>query len=246
MSRYLFLPVSGAIYLIFLATFLYLVGFVAGLPLLPTSVDSGLVLPPLGAAALDLVLIGAFGVQHSVMARPGFKRVWARIVPAPIERSVYVLTASAMLILLFLFWAPIPGTVWDVRMPFARDVLWGLFALGWGIVLLSTFLLNHFELFGLSQVVRNLRSIAPGAPQMRTPFLYKLVRHPLYSGFVIAFWATPTMGYGHALLAVGMTIYMLIAIQHEERDLIETFGGDYVAYRARVGMLAPRLGRVNK
>jgi methanethiol S-methyltransferase len=246
MSRYLFLPVSGAIYLIFLATFLYLIGFVAGLPLLPSNVDKGTYLIPPFAFAIDVGLIALFGVQHSVMARPGFKAVWTRIVPKPIERSVYVLTASLVLMLLFLFWCPIEGILWRVETPLGRDVLWGLFALGWGIVLLSTFLINHFELFGLSQVVRNLRNREAAAPVLRMPFFYKLVRHPLYSGFIIAFWATPTMSYGHALLAVGMSVYMLIAIQYEERDLIDTFGGEYVAYRGRVGMLAPRLGRATK
>lgn len=246
MSRYLFLPVSGAIYLIFLATFLYLIGFVAGLPLLPSDVDKGTyVIPPL-ALAVDAALIALFGVQHSVMARPAFKKVWTRIVPKPIERSVYVLVASLTLMLLFLFWCPIEGTLWRAETPLVRDFLWGLFALGWGMVLLSTFLINHFELFGLSQAIRNLRKREAAAPVLRMPFLYKFVRHPLYLGFIIAFWATPNMSYGHALLAVGMSAYMLIAIQYEERDLIDTFGSDYVAYRGRVGMLAPKLGRVAK
>jgi protein-S-isoprenylcysteine O-methyltransferase Ste14 len=169
--------------------------------------------------------------------------MWTRIVPKPIERSVYVLSASLVLILLFSLWRPIAGTVWQVDAPAARAVLWALFLSGWGIVLLSTFLINHFELFGLSQVIRNLRNREPAAPELRMPFFYKLVRHPLYSGFFIAFWATPTMSYGHLLLAAGMSVFMLIAIQYEERDLIDTFGNDYVAYRQRVGMLAPRLGR---
>lgn len=244
MSRVLFVPLSAAVYLLFLATFLYLIGFVAGLPLLPTHVDKGMAAaPPLGAAIVDLALIALFGLQHSVMARPGFKKVWTMIVPKPIERSVYVLAASLALILLFALWRPIAGNVWQVDAPDARGLLWAVFGLGWLIVLLSTFLINHFELFGLSQVVRNLRSREAAAPVLRMPFLYKLVRHPLYSGFIIAFWATPEMSYGHALLAVGMTIYMLIAIQYEERDLVDTFGGDYVAYRQRVGMLTPKMGR---
>ena len=243
MSRYLFLPVSGAIYLIFLATFLYLIGFVAGLPLLPSNVDKGPYLIPPIALAIDIALIALFGVQHSMMARPAFKKVWTRIVPKPIERSVYVLAASLTLVLLFRFWCPIEGTVWHAETPLMRDLLWGGSALGWSIVLLSTFLINHFELFGLSQVVRNLRNREAAAPVLRMPFLYKLVRHPLYSGFFIAFWATPDMSYGHLLLATGMSAFMLIAIRYEERDLIDTFGGDYVLYRQRVGMLTPKLGR---
>jgi methanethiol S-methyltransferase len=246
MSRFIFLFIATIIYGIFFATFLYLIGFVAGLPMLPTNVDKGQLLPILAAVPIDLALIAMFGLQHSVMARPGFKAAWTQIVPKPIERSVYVLAASVMLIVLFAFWSPIGGTVWQVDMPVARNLLWALFGLGWAVVLLSTFLINHFELFGLSQVFHNLRNRAPAAPVLRTPFFYKLVRHPLYTGFFIAFWATPTMSYGHLLLAAGMSTFMLIAIQYEERDLIDTFGNDYVAYRKRVGMLTPRLRRARK
>jgi len=246
MSRFIFLLVAAIIYAIFFATFLYLIGFVAGLPGLPTNVDKGQMLPTLAAVPIDLALIAMFGLQHSIMARPAFKAAWTQIVPKPIERSVYVLAASVMLIVLFTFWSPIGGLVWQVDMPVARNLLWALFGLGWAVVLLSTFLINHFELFGLSQVFQNLRNRAPAAPALRTPFFYKLVRHPLYTGFFIAFWATPTMSYGHLLLAAGMSTFMLIAIQYEERDLIDTFGNDYVAYRKRVGMLTPRLWRARK
>ena len=246
MSRFIFLLVAAIIYAIFFATFLYLIGFVAGLPVLPTNVDKGQMLPTLAAVPIDLALIAMFGLQHSIMARPAFKAAWTQIVPKPIERSVYVLAASVMLIVLFAFWSPIGGLVWQVDMPVARNLLWALFGLGWAVVLLSTFLINHFELFGLSQVFQNLRNRAPAAPALRTPFFYKLVRHPLYTGFFIAFWATPTMSYGHLLLAAGMSTFMLIAIQYEERDLIDTFGNDYVAYRKRVGMLTPRLWRARK
>jgi len=246
MSRFIFLFIATIIYGIFFATFLYLIGFVAGLPMLPTNVDKGQLLPTLAAVPIDLALIAMFGLQHSLMARPAFKAAWTQIVPKPIERSVYVLAASMMLIVLFAFWSPIGGTVWQVDTPVARNLLWALFGLGWVVVLLSTFLINHFELFGLSQVIQNLRNREPGAPVLRTPFFYKLVRHPLYTGFFIAFWATPTMSYGHLLLAAGMSTFMLIAIQYEERDLIDTFGNDYVAYRKRVGMLTPRLRRARK
>jgi protein-S-isoprenylcysteine O-methyltransferase Ste14 len=246
MIRAIYMLSSLIIYAIFFATFLYLIGFVAGLPLLPTSVDHGPQSSTLAAAVIDIALIAAFGVQHSVMARQGFKRAWTRIVPKPMERSIYVLFASLMLILLVALWRPIAGSVWSFEAPVAQGILWRLFGLGWLIVLLSTFLLNHFELFGLQQTFLHLRGRAAAAPQFRLPLFYKLVRHPLYSGFVLAFWATPHMSLGHLLLAVGMSVYILIAIQHEERDLVDAFGHDYVAYRTRVGMLAPKLWRSTK
>lgn len=229
-------------YATFFATFLYLIAFVGNLPLVPVTVDRG---PdsPLGVAlVLDLALIALFGLQHSIMARQGFKKAWKRIVPEPAERSVYVLAASLALILLFVFWRPIEGTVWSVTGT-AAYLLWALFALGWLIVLLSTFLINHFELFGLQQAWFHLRQRQAAAPQFRQPLLYKLVRHPLYAGFFLAFWATPQMTYGHLLLALGMSVYMLVAIRYEERDLVGLFGRDYEDYRKRVGMLTPRMRR---
>ncbi|MFN3388399.1 MAG: methanethiol S-methyltransferase [Allosphingosinicella sp.] len=243
MSRSLYLLFALAAYAIFLATFLYLIGFVGNLPGLPRTVDRGPDSALAAAIVVDVALIALFGVQHSVMARPAFKAGWTRIVPPPIERSVYVLLASAALIAMFVFWRPIGGAVWRVDNPVGEAVLWGLFACGWLIVLVSTFLLNHFELFGLQQVYLNLRNREAQAPRFRTPFFYKAVRHPIYSGFVLAFWATPAMSWGHLLLALGMTFYMLVAIRYEERDLVGVFGNDYEEYRRRVGMLTPRMRR---
>jgi len=241
--RAMFMGFSLVAYAIFFATFLYLIGFVGNLPELPTTVDRGLVTAPAMALITDVALIALFGLQHSVMARQGFKKAWTRMVPLPIERSIYVLLASAALIILFSLWRPIEGVVWDVANPIGQVTLWALFLAGWGIVLLSTFLINHFELFGLQQAWFHLQGRQAAAHTFRQPMLYKWVRHPLYLGFFLAFWSTPHMSYGHLLLAAGMSLYMLIAIRYEERDLIAWFGRDYEEYRARVGMLIPGIGR---
>ena len=241
--RALFMGFSLIAYAIFLATFLYLIGFVGDLTILPTTVDKGPQSAVAAALITDVALIALFGVQHSVMARQGFKQAWTRTVPRPIERSVYVLLASAVLIILFSFWRPIAGTVWSVTNPLAEAILWALFATGWGIVLLSTFLINHFELFGLQQAWLHMQQREAAPAEFRQPFFYKWVRHPLYAGFFLAFWATPQMSYGHLLLALGMSVYMLIAIRYEERDLVGLFGRDYEVYRERVGMLTPRVRR---
>lgn len=241
MVRAFYLAYAGLCYAIFFATFLYLIAFVGNLPVVPVTIDAARTGPMATAVAVDIALVALFGIQHSVMARRGFKARWTRVMPAPIERSTYVLLASLVLILLFACWYALPATVWAVENGIGAGILWALFASGWAIVLLSTFLLNHFELFGLQQAWFALRERAAAVPQLHQPLFYKIVRHPLYAGFFIAFWATPRMSVGHLLFAVGMSAYMLIAIRFEERDLIATFGGDYVAYREKVGMLVPRL-----
>jgi protein-S-isoprenylcysteine O-methyltransferase Ste14 len=246
MRRAFFMGFALVAYAIFFATFLYLIAFVANLSLIPVTVDRGPAAPVATAIVVDLVLIALFGIQHSVMARQGFKKAWTRIVPEPAERSVYVLAASTMLIVMMAFWRPIDAVMWSVTTPALAMLLWGLFGLGWLIVLTSTFLLNHFELFGLQQAWFHWRGKTAAAPRMRTPFFYKLVRHPLYSGFILAFWAIPTMTFGHLLLAAGMSAYILIAIGYEERDLGHLFGHEYDEYRERVGMLAPGIGRARK
>ena len=243
MSRAATLMFALFAYAVFFATFLYLVCFVGNFPFAPVTVDRGPEAPLAAAVVIDVVLIALFGIQHSVMARQGFKRAWTRVVPVPAERSVYVLIASLVLIILFMFWRPIDGTVWDARGTALDLPLWVAFFAGWGIVLLSTFLLNHFELFGLQQAWFHMRGRQAKPPQLRQPLFYKWVAHPLYSGFFLAFWATPHMTYGHLLLALGMSAYMLIAIGYEERDLVGHYGDEYVRYRKGVGKLFPRFRR---
>lgn len=230
-------------YAIFFATFLYLIAFVGDFPFVPHTVDRGLEAPLAVALIINVALIALFGLQHSIMARQGFKRAWTRIVPPQAERSTFVLFASFALIALFVFWMPIDTVVWDVSAQPALTVLWVIFGAGWLTVLLSTFLINHFELFGLQQAYLYARGREAAPPQLREPFLYRYVRHPLYLGFFLAFWASPLMTAGHLLLAAGMSTYMLIAIRYEERDLVAHFGSDYEVYRQRVGMLTPRLRR---
>jgi protein-S-isoprenylcysteine O-methyltransferase Ste14 len=244
MTRPIYLLFGTVAYLIFFLTFLYLIAFVGDLPWVDKTVDRGGAPAGFGLALLiDVGLIALFGLQHSVMARKGFKDGWTRLVPSAVERSMFVLFASLMLIVMFVFWQPLPSTIWLVENEAARTVLWALFGVGWLIVLLSTFLISHFELFGMKQVWDHMRGRSAAAPVFRQPLFYRFVRHPLYLGFFIAFWATPHMTLGHLILAAGMSVYMLIAIRYEERDLVRLFGVQYEEYRVRVGMLTPRFRR---
>ena len=229
-------------YTIFLVAFLYAIGFVGGL-LVPKAIDDGAVVSVTEAVIVNLLLMSLFAVQHSVMARPGFKRWWTRFVPQPIERSTYVLFATLALILLLWQWRPIPFVVWETTDPMAVVALTGLSLVGWFLVLTSTFMINHFELFGLHQVINNLAGRKMGETRFKTPVLYRLVRHPIYLGFIIAFWAAPVMTAGHFLFAAVTTAYIFVGIMLEERDLVDQFGDQYRNYRERVGMLLPKPGR---
>jgi protein-S-isoprenylcysteine O-methyltransferase Ste14 len=223
---------------IFLAAFLYAIGFVGNL-VVPRSIDAGVAAPVGEAVVVNVLLLGLFAVQHSVMARPAFKRWWTRIVPGSVERSTYVLLSSLVLFLLFWQWRTMPALVWDVTSPAGRVGLWALCGLGWATVLASTFMVNHFDLFGLRQVFLAWRGKPYSDIGFRSPLLYRLVRHPIMVGFIIAFWATPTMTAGHLLFAAVTTAYILIALQLEERDLVAALGDQYRDYRRRVPMLVP-------
>lgn len=224
-------------YLLFFGSFLYAIGFLGNLPGMPTALDAAPGATSTGRALLiDVALLGAFAVQHSVMARRWFKQWWTKFVPVEIERSTYVLFSSALLIAL---WQPIGITIWTVTDPIGRAALYALYALGLAVVLTSTFLINHFDLFGLRQVSLVLVDRPYTALRFRTPFMYRLVRHPLYVGWLFSFWATPTMTLAHLVFAVATTAYILIAIQFEERDLVREHGRDYIEYRNNVPMLVP-------
>ena len=226
-------------YAISLATLLYVVGFVGNVAV-PKSIDSGSPSPVIEAVIVNLLLLGLFAVQHSVMARPAFKRWWTRFVPEPIERSTYMLFTTLALALLLWQWRPIAQPlVWELTNPVAGIALETVFWLGWIVLLISTFLINHFELFGLRQVFARLLGLRAPTQELRTPLLYRHVRHPIYLGLLLAFWATPRMTAGHLLFALANTGYVLIGIYFEERDLIAQFGDRYRVYREQVGMLLP-------
>ena len=239
MQRAVYLVYGVVSYAASIATLLYAIAFVEG-SLVPRTVDAGgAVFGPATALPVDALLLTLFAVQHSGMARRGFKELWTRIVPKPIERSTYVLAASASLVVLFALWRPIPAVVWNVQAPGARCAIYALSAVGWLVALFSTLLLNHFELFGLRQVYLSARRKELPPSPFRTPWFYKWVRHPLYVGFILAFWATPTMTVGHLVFALGMHLYILVAIQLEERDLVREYGAQYLAYREQVRALVP-------
>jgi protein-S-isoprenylcysteine O-methyltransferase Ste14 len=225
-------------YLVFFVTFLYAVGFVTGVAV-PKNIDTGTVVPASEALVINLLLMSIFAIQHSVMARRQFKQWWTKFVPKSVERSTYVLFSSLALILLCAEWRPMPTVLWHIDDPHIGMAVTALSFIGFLIVLSSTFLINHFELFGLHQVANNLTGNPMPSPRFRTPLYYKFVRHPLYLGFIIAFWAAPVMTVGHLLFAAVTTAYILVGILLEERDLIEMFGDEYRRYKGRVSMLVP-------
>jgi methanethiol S-methyltransferase len=227
-------------YAVFFATFLYALGWVGNF-VVPSAMDGEPAMPLPAALGIDLALLSLFALQHSVMARPFFKRWLTRFVPESAERSTYVLASSLALIVMFAFWQPLGGIVWDVTDATARGVIWGCFAFGWLLVLVSTFLINHFDLFGLRQVWLQLVGKPYTQLKFGTPGPYKLVRHPLYVGWFFAFWSTPTMTATHLMFALVTTAYILVAIRFEERDLVDSLGHDYIAYRERVPMVIPSL-----
>jgi protein-S-isoprenylcysteine O-methyltransferase Ste14 len=229
-------------YLVFFGVFLYAIGFIGGF-MTPTSLDAAPTTPLMEALAIDLGLLTAFAVQHSGMARPAFKKWWTRMIPPAAERSAYVLLSSLCLVVLFVFWQPIGGVIWDAPEGWPRMAVTGLYLFGWALLLYATFLIDHFDLFGLTQVWRRLAGQPYGEPTFRTPSLYKLMRHPIYVGWLIIFWSAPTMTVAHLVFAIVTTIYILLAIQLEERDLIRRFGKDYVDYKRSTPMLVPGLGR---
>lgn len=240
MKKTFYLLYAITCYLIFFLTFVYFIGFVSNL-YVPKSIDgiNNQGYPISMSILIDLGLISLFGVQHSVMARQGFKRQWLRFIPEPVERSTYVLFSSIALMMLLFFWQPLPYTVWDTAGTTGGLILLAVSFLGWGLVFLSTYLINHFHLFGLQQAYSYLKNREQGSLHFRTPLLYKIVRHPLYLGFLIAFWATPVMTAGHLLFSLGMTVYIFIGIHHEEKDLIKQYGVDYLQYQRKTPKILP-------
>jgi protein-S-isoprenylcysteine O-methyltransferase Ste14 len=244
MKRLLIFLYGVVSYAVFFATFLYAVGFIGNFGV-PKTIDSAPEAPLAIALVINLALLALFAIQHSVMARPAFKRWWTRVVPEEAERSTYVLFSSLALIALFVFWQPLGGEVWNVESPVGRALLYAGFAFGWGLVLISTFLINHFDLFGLRQVWLQLLGKPYTQVPFRMPALYRVVRHPLYVGWFFAFWCTPTMTITHLVFAIATSAYILIAIQLEEHDLVAAHP-EYAEYRRRVPMLVPFLKRRQK
>lgn len=243
MNRAFTLGYGLCAYLLFFVTFLYAIGFVGNL-VVPKSIDAGTLgvvaeADTLPRALINIALLSLFAVQHTVMARPAFKRWWTRFVPRPIERSTFVVASSLCLIVLYIFWQPMTATTWHVEPIWARAILWALFGLGWAIVLYGSFLIDHFDLFGVRQVFAHWKGRSYTHPPFMVRSLYRFVRHPLMVGFIIAFWATPHMSAGHLLFAAMTTAYIIFGVQFEERDLMHFLGDDYKAYRRRTPMFIP-------
>jgi protein-S-isoprenylcysteine O-methyltransferase Ste14 len=241
MSRVVTFIYGIASYLVFFAVFLYAIGFIGGF-VTPTALDAAPRSPLMQALVIDLLLLAAFAIQHSGMARPAFKRWWTKVVPEAAERSTYVLVSSLALVALFILWEPIGGVIWDAPEGAVRMTVIGIYLFGWVLLLYVTFLIDHFDLFGLAQVWSALRGQTYQSPPFRTPSLYKVVRHPLYIGWLTIFWAAPTMTVAHLIFAIATTAYILVAIQLEERDLEDAFGGSYAEYKRTTPMLVPGLG----
>jgi len=243
MKRFASLAYAVVVYLFFFAVFCYAIGFIAD-AFVPKSLDSGgRGLPVSTAVWIDLGLLGLFAVQHSLMARPEFKRVWTRLVPAPIERATYVLFTSLVLVALFVYWEPIPLVVWSIGDPLLRSVVQVAYFAAWGLLLWATCMIDHFDLFGVRQALLHFRGRSHAKSLFSTPFLYRFVRHPIYVAWTLIFWLTPTMTAGHALFAAVSTAYILLAIPLEERDLVREFGDTYRTYRATTPALVPGLRR---
>lgn len=245
MGRFITLLYGVVCYAVFFLTFLYLAGFLSNL-VVPRSIDVGATSPLLVALIVNIGLIALWGIQHSVMARPGFKKAFTRVVPVQAERSTYVLLSSLVLILMYWQWRPMTGIVWQADAVWAQGLLWAVFCGGFLLVLLSTFVIDHFDLFGLRQVYLNFVDRPYKHPAFRVTFFYKFIRHPLYLGWFMAFWGTPTMTLGHLLFAVGMSSYILVAIRYEERDLETFLGEDYRRYKESVPMFVPKLGSAHE
>ncbi len=243
-SRMLALPVALVCYAAFFVSFVYLIGFIGAFEPLPTHVDKGMTGPFALSLVVNVVLIALFGLQHSIMARPAFKAGWTKFVPHSMERGVYCLATAGVLLIIFTFWHSIEGSLWSVSDPTLRMVFWAVFFLGWAILFISTWLLNHFELFGLAQAWRHFRGTEGAPSEFRTPLFYKMVRHPIYLGFFLGMWATPDMTYSHFLFASLFTIYIVIGISYEEKDLLTEFGQRYAEYRGKVGAFIPGIGKV--